>query len=287
MSTDPPGSQPNHERSRHWITDVQVTPGNSDPNCKFSARLFIDDELVCDLPAIDSTRPLQWSGLLLCNVSPASTLTLRLCKSIKDKPRYFNFPPYVISDTDEETGEATLELPKAVWVITIKSLTPTVANQLFPDELKRFNAIEGVYDSLQTEATLKYLFKHTLQFASIVAKALPASIANVSFLIYMKAWELLEQQAQLDETVQAILRGLTRIRDIVEVVSQASNSMLTTFMSQSKEVIYGILALLEDASTYIFSQHTVNDLAYVPVEDAKATVKSDLLKFNPPANLNI
>ncbi|EUC60516.1 transmembrane protein, putative, partial [Rhizoctonia solani AG-3 Rhs1AP] len=109
MAADPPGSQTNHERSRHWITDVQVSPGNSDPNCTFSARMFADDELVCDLPAIDSTRPLQWSGLLLCNVSPTSTLTLRLCKNIGDRPRYFNFPPYVISHADEETGEATLD----------------------------------------------------------------------------------------------------------------------------------------------------------------------------------
>ncbi|EUC60872.1 vegetative incompatibility protein HET-E-1, putative [Rhizoctonia solani AG-3 Rhs1AP] len=276
MSTDPPGSQSDHERSRHWITDVQVTPGNNDPNCKFSARIFIDDELVCDLPAIDSTRPLQWSGLLLCNVSPASTLTLRLCKSIRDKPRYLNFPPYVISDMDEETGEATLELPKAVWVITIKFLTPAMANQLFPDKLRSFNAIEGVYDSLQPDATLKYLFKHALQFASLVAKTLPESTANVSFLIYMKAWELLEQQAQLDETVQAILRGLTRIRDIIEVVSQASNSMLTTCMGQLKEVIHDILALLEDASAYIFSRHTVNDLVYVPAEDAESSDTYDV-----------
>ncbi|KDN38558.1 hypothetical protein RSAG8_09447, partial [Rhizoctonia solani AG-8 WAC10335] len=44
MSADPPAPQTNHERFRHWITDVQVTPGNSDPNFKFSARLFVDVE---------------------------------------------------------------------------------------------------------------------------------------------------------------------------------------------------------------------------------------------------
>ncbi|EUC55970.1 vegetative incompatibility protein HET-E-1, putative, partial [Rhizoctonia solani AG-3 Rhs1AP] len=276
MSADPPDSPTNHERSRHWITDVEVTPANSDPNCKFSAKMFVDDELVCDLPAIDNTRPLQWSGLLLCNISPASTVALRLCKSIKNKPRYFNFPPFAISEADEETGEATLELPKAAWVVTIKSLTPAVANQLFPDELERFNAIEGVCDSLQSEATLNYMFKYALQFASLVATAVPESAATVSFLIYMKTWDVLDQQAQLDVTVQAILRGLTRIRDIVEIVTQASNSMLTTSMSHLMEVIHSILALLEDVSAYIFGRCTVNDLANIPSEDADVGDKYDV-----------
>ncbi|CAE6476359.1 unnamed protein product [Rhizoctonia solani] len=293
MSTDPLGSQTNHERSRHWITDVEVTPGNSDSNCKFSARMFVDDELVCDLHAIDSIQPLQWSGLLLCNVSVASTVALRLCKSIRDRPRYFNFPPFLISEADEESGEATLgetirtlqamlrlltpasssfiELPKAAWVVTIKFLTPAIANQLFPDEVERFNAIEGVYDSLQPEATLKYLFKHALHIASLVARTIPESTAKVSFLIYMKAWELLHQQAQLDETVQAILRGLTRIRDIIDVMSQASRSMLANAMSLSREAIYGILALLEDVSLYIYDRHTINNLARVRPEETSNT----------------
>ncbi|CAE6445342.1 unnamed protein product [Rhizoctonia solani] len=276
MSTDPPGSTTDNERSRHWITDVQVTPGNNDPNCEFSAKMFVDDELVCDMSAIGSTRPLHWSGLLLCNIYPASTLTVRLCKCIRNKPRYFNSSPFTISEADEETGEATLELPKAVWVITVKSLTPAMANQVFPDELEKFNAIEGVYGGLQSEATLKYLFKYALQFASLVAKALPESTTKVSFLIYMKAWELLDQQAQLDETVQAILRGLTHIQDILDIVSQASDSMLANAMSLSTEAIIGILALLEDASAYIFNQYTMNDLARVPSEHAEASDTYDV-----------
>ncbi|KAL5636345.1 hypothetical protein ACGC1H_004979 [Rhizoctonia solani] len=267
MSTDPPGSPTDHEQSRHWITDVEVTPGNNDPNCEFGAKLFIDHELVCALPAIDSTRPLHWSGLLLCNVSPASTLTFRLCKS-RGKPRDFNFPPFTIAEVDEETGETTLGLAKAVWVVTIKSLTPVIANQGFPDELERFNAIEGVYDDHQSEATMKYLFKHALQFTSLVAKALPESTAQVSFLICMKAWELLDQQPQLDDTTQAILRGLTRIRDIIAVISQASESMLASAMNQSTQTIRSILAVLEDVSAYIYNQYTVNDLAQIPPEDA-------------------
>ncbi|CAE6418606.1 unnamed protein product, partial [Rhizoctonia solani] len=271
MSTDPPGSPTNHGRSRHWITDVEVTPENSDPNCRFSAQIFMDEELVCDLPEIENTRPLQWSGLLLCDVSPVSTLALRLCKSTRGKPRYFNFPPFKISEADEETGEAMLGLPKSVWVITIKFLTPVIANQLFPDALDRFNAIESAYDSLQPDTTLKYLFKHALQYASLVAKAFPESTAKVSFLIYMKAWELLDQQAQLDETLQATLRGLIRIRDIIDIISQAPDSMLVTAMSHSKEAIHGTLTLLEDVSTHIFNQLTTNDLACVPSEEAEAS----------------
>ncbi|CUA78252.1 hypothetical protein RSOLAG22IIIB_13036 [Rhizoctonia solani] len=103
MSTDPPASDT--ERSRHWITDVEVSPDNNDPNCKFSAKIFIDDELVCSLPWIDYTRPLRWSGLLLCHLSPLSKLTLRLCRSANGKSRYFNFPAILVSEADEESGE--------------------------------------------------------------------------------------------------------------------------------------------------------------------------------------
>ncbi|CAE6469801.1 unnamed protein product [Rhizoctonia solani] len=271
MSTDPPGSPTNHGRSRHWVTDVEVTPENSDPNCSFSAQIFLDEELVCDLAEIDSTRSLQWSGLLLCDVSPVSTLAVRLCKSTRGKPRYFNFPPFAISEADEETGEVMLGLPKSVWVITIKLLTPVIANRLFTDALEIFNAIESAYDSLQPDTTVKYLFKHALQYASLVAKAFPESTAKVSFLIYMKAWELLDQQAQLDETLQATLRGLISIRDIIDIISQAPDSMLVTAMSHSKEAIHGILTLLEDVSTYIFNQLTTNDLASVPSEEAETS----------------
>ncbi|CAE6421197.1 unnamed protein product [Rhizoctonia solani] len=108
MSADPPGSPTNHERFRRWITDVEVNPENNDPNCKFSARMFVDHNLVCDLPVIDSTGSLRWSGLLHRDVSPNSTVSLRLCMSIRGRPRYFNYPNFVISEVDEETGEMTL-----------------------------------------------------------------------------------------------------------------------------------------------------------------------------------
>ncbi|EUC56789.1 hypothetical protein RSOL_197880, partial [Rhizoctonia solani AG-3 Rhs1AP] len=252
MSADPPGYPTSYERIRQWITDVEVTPGSSEPNCKFSARLFMNEELVCNLPAIDSTRPLRWSGLLCCAVSYASAISLRLCKSIAGRPRYFNFPHVLVSDVDEGTGEVTLELPEAAWVVTIKLLTRTMAHT----------------SNLDLDTTAKYLFKNALNFANLAVQTLPECIAKVSLLIYMKAWELLDQQNQLDETVQAILRGLTDIGDIVDIASQASGAILATAMSRSKKSIQGILTLLEDTSVYIFNQLATNDLAPVPLGEA-------------------
>ncbi|KEP47706.1 putative vegetative incompatibility protein HET-E-1, partial [Rhizoctonia solani 123E] len=182
---DPPAV----ERFRHWITDVEISPVDADPNCKFSARIFVDYELVCNLPWIDYTRSLRWSGLLLCDVSPLSKVSLRLCRSFQDKPRYFNFPASIISEVDEETGEITFELPEAAWVVTIKSLTVATAEQRFLGELDRFNAID-VYGGLEPNETGKHLFKYALQFTILAAETLPECTAKVSFLICMKAWKV-------------------------------------------------------------------------------------------------
>ncbi|EUC60421.1 vegetative incompatibility protein HET-E-1, putative, partial [Rhizoctonia solani AG-3 Rhs1AP] len=265
---DPPGSPTNHERFRQWITDVEVTPGSTEPNCKFSARIFVDEELVCDLPAIDSTRPLRWSGLLYCNVLPTSAISLRLCKSIAGRPRYFNFKPFMVSELDEETGEVTLELRDAAWVVTIKCLTQAIAEQLFPDELGKLDTINGVYNSLDPNATVKYLFVNALKFGSLVAQAFPDGRAKIIFLIYMKTWELLDQQTELDDTVQAILSSLTGIGDIVDIVGQVSSAVLPIAMGRSKASIEGLLALLEDASVYIYNQLATNDLAPASLENA-------------------
>ncbi|CAE6431194.1 unnamed protein product [Rhizoctonia solani] len=268
MSANPPASET--EWFRHWITDVEVSPVNNDPNCKFSARIFIDNELVCNLPWIDHTRPLRWSGLLLRNISPSSDVVFRLCRSVRDRPRYFNFSPILISEVDEETGESTLgvlKLPEAVWCITIKSLTHTRAERMYPEELEKFRAIEGVFNSLEPDETAKYLFKDALQFASVVAEVLPECTAKISFLICMKTWELLDHETQLDDTVQSILSGLTRIRDIVKTIGQASSSMLAAAMNRSKEPVCEILALLEDISLYILNQFDTNELARVPRND--------------------
>ncbi|CAE6541800.1 unnamed protein product [Rhizoctonia solani] len=196
------------ERFRHWVTDVEISPADADPNCKFSARFFVDHELVCNLPWIDDTRSLRWSGFLLCEVSPLSKVSLRLCRGVKDKPRYFNFPPFVVSEVDENTGEFTFELPEAAWVVTVKSLTPRIAEQRFSAELEKFNAID-IYGGLEPNETGKHLFIDVLQFAIFAAEVLPESTTKVLFLIYMKAWELLDQQVQLDEMVKTILHGFT------------------------------------------------------------------------------
>ncbi|CAE6454116.1 unnamed protein product [Rhizoctonia solani] len=256
--------------------DVEVSSGRTDPSSRLSARIYVDDELVCNLPSILGTQSLRWSGLLCCDVTATSEVSVRLCKSVNNKARYFNYPAYTVSEVDEETGESALELPAAAWVVTVKILNPAIAEQLYPDQLDKFNAIDGAYDSLESYATVKYLFKNALKFASIVAEARPESPAKVSFLIYMKAWELLDQQAQLDDTIRAILRGLIRIRDIVDITSQASSSILVTSIEQAKEPIKGILALLEDVSVYMFDQYTRNDLAHVPAEDMEADNKYDV-----------
>ncbi|CCO38020.1 hypothetical protein BN14_12182 [Rhizoctonia solani AG-1 IB] len=243
---------------RHWITgkyyNIEVSSGSSDPDSKFSARLFVDNELVCILPSIDGACPLRWSGLLKCHVSPSSKISLRLCKTTNGRPRYFSYPPFTISELDEETGEATMELPAAAWVVSIKSLTPAVAEYLFPEEIEIFNAIHGSYSDLEPNATLKYLFKNVLTFANIVAEARPESTAKISFLIYMNAWKLIDQQDQLDDSIRAILRGLTRIRDLTEIAGQASTETLASSIEQAKEPIKGILALLEDMSVYIIDR---------------------------------
>ncbi|CAE7122344.1 unnamed protein product [Rhizoctonia solani] len=67
MSADPP--VPGADYFRHWITGIEISPDNTDPSCKFSAKIFVDDELACSLPWIEHTRPLRWSGLLLWYIS--------------------------------------------------------------------------------------------------------------------------------------------------------------------------------------------------------------------------
>ncbi|CAE6450481.1 unnamed protein product [Rhizoctonia solani] len=262
MSTDPPTADIG--QLRHWITGVEVSPENNNPNCKFSARLFVDSELVCNLPWIDHTQPFRWSGILPCDTSH-SEVALRLCRSIRDKSRYFNFPAFTISEVDE-TGDSIIELPEAAWIITVKSLTPKLAEHSYPAEIGKFNSIEGVYNSSEPDGTAKYLFKHALQFARL---ALSQSTAKVTFLICMKTWELLDQQTELDEMVKDILDGLNCIRDINDTISQAQSSILATAMDQSKKAINDILALLEDISVYIFNRYTRNELVPAPLDEAE------------------
>ncbi|KAG8758697.1 hypothetical protein FRC11_003232, partial [Ceratobasidium sp. 423] len=142
------------------------------------------------------------------------------------------------------------------------------AKRLFPDGLDQLNRIDGTYDNLKPDETMKYLFRTALSFASIVAgkstltelfQAFSGDTAKLSFLIIIRTWELLEQQTQLDDDIRGILRGLSHVQDVVEVLGQASSSTLATTLDGSRGPITGILALLEEASVYIFNQLAVNN----------------------------
>ncbi|KAG8757109.1 hypothetical protein FRC11_004789 [Ceratobasidium sp. 423] len=165
---------------------------------------------------------------------------------------------------------------------------------MFPDELDKLNKIEGVYDSLKPDGTIKYLFKTALQLASIAAEvraqyamsfrksllsppqALPEGTAKLSFMVVVKAWELLEQQTRLDDDIQDILRGLLRIQDVIEVLSQASSSMIATAMDQSKESMNNILVLLENVSVHIFNRLATNDSEDISHDEAHSSDPYDI-----------
>ncbi|KAG8711252.1 hypothetical protein FRC11_003292, partial [Ceratobasidium sp. 423] len=117
--------------------------------------------------------------------------------------------------------------------------------QLFPDELDKFKRAEDVCGGSVPGDAVKHLFKIALQFSSIVAQNLPERANKLSFLILMKTWELLEQQIDLDSIVQEMLHGLVRLRDIVEVLKQASSSTLSMSIERMKELVHNIVVLLE------------------------------------------
>ncbi|EUC60537.1 WD40-repeat protein (notchless protein), related protein, putative [Rhizoctonia solani AG-3 Rhs1AP] len=145
---------------------------------------------------------------------------------------------------------------------TIKYLTPTVVERIFSTEIGKLSEIEGVYDNLKPEETVKYLFKLPLQLASIVTETLPECTGKLSFVIFARTWELLDQQVQLDDTIRDILRGLVQIRDIIEVLGQASSAVLSN-ANRLKEPINNILVLLEDASVHICDKLSTKDLAHI------------------------
>ncbi|KAH7317494.1 WD40-repeat-containing domain protein [Rhizoctonia solani] len=257
MSSDSPTPDP--ARFRYCFTGIELRPSIIDPKCKISIKLFVDDELICNLPWLDNTQPPRWTRLLLCNVSPTSRVLLRLTRNIRGKHRSFDFPSYQISEADEGCGETTLEHPELIWMATVKSLSPTVSKRLFQDEFTLLSRINGAYDGLKPDETVKYLFKLALLFAGIAAEALSEGTAKLSFLIIVSTWELLEQQNQLDDTTQEILRGLVHLRDVVEVLGQASSATLAATMDDSEESINDILSLLEEVSVFIFNRLTITD----------------------------
>ncbi|CAE6418197.1 unnamed protein product [Rhizoctonia solani] len=245
---------PNVGRFRCYITGIEVQPLIVDPSVKMSMKVFLDDELVLNLPWIDDTQPCRWERLSLCDVSPSCKIVLRLNRSINGNYRSFNFPPHRISEMDQDSGETTLEHPEALYVAKIKYLTPITAEKLFPDELDRLSRIDGIYNSLKPDDTVKYLLKPALTFASIVAETATKQEYKSTFLIIMKAWKLLNQQNQIDDNIQAILHGLVHIREIVEVLNQASSSTLTRAIHRSGDSINDLLLLLEHMSVYIFNR---------------------------------
>ncbi|CAE7232512.1 unnamed protein product [Rhizoctonia solani] len=242
------------EKFRYYITDIKLQPPIADPNCRISVKVFIDDALVHNLPELDISQPLQWSRLLRCDVSQLSKIILRLCKNIKGEYRSYNFPSYQIRSVDERDGEVTLEHPEVVWIASLKSLTPKVAEQMFLDKLNQpADHTEGVYDKNKPEEIEKYLFKAALRFAGIVAENLSGRSRKLSLIIITRVWEVLEKQSHFDDVIQDILRSFAIIQDILEILDQASSLVLIAALNRSKEPVDNILALLEDASVYLFN----------------------------------
>ncbi|KAF8731258.1 hypothetical protein RHS02_07598, partial [Rhizoctonia solani] len=162
---DPPSAMPPNspthtdEQSRCWITtpEINISHVKANPECKVSGQIFVDEDVVCSLPWIESTVPLKWSGLLPWSAPLSSEITLRVCRSVKDKSRHYYFPPFSIPDVDE-TGELTLALSEARWSATIKFLTLKAAEHLFPSTLEKLSLLEDEREAPSPEAAEKGLF---------------------------------------------------------------------------------------------------------------------------------
>ncbi|CUA73260.1 putative WD repeat-containing protein alr3466 [Nostoc sp, PCC 7120] [Rhizoctonia solani] len=156
------------------------------------------------------------------------------------------------------------EHPDAVWIATIKSLTPAVVEELFLAELGRLSQIESLLNNPKPHETLdsRYLFVDALRFASIAAANCPDYHNKLSFITIMRTWELLQKQSKLDDVIQDIMCTCVGLQDIIQVLSQPSSSMLEAALNRSKEPANKILALLEDTSAYIFNRLTASDPAY-------------------------
>ncbi|GAB1517004.1 hypothetical protein RhiTH_000047 [Rhizoctonia solani] len=262
-----PPNSPTHtsEQSRCWITEINISHVKADPECKFSGQIFVEEDVVCSLPWIESTVPLKWSGLLPWNAPLSSEITLRVCRSVKDKSRHYYFPPFSIPEVDE-TGELTLALSEARWSATIKFLTLKAAEHLFPSALEKLNLLEDEREAPNPEAAEKGLFKHVLQFTRFATEVLPEPTIKVSLVIVMNTWELLDQQAQLDERIKSILQHLICIRDVNDMTHRVSSSALASATGSSEEPIRCILGLLEQISIYMHNQLSTNNLVCIPTD---------------------
>ncbi|KAF8702672.1 WD40 repeat-like protein, partial [Rhizoctonia solani] len=274
---DPPSAMPpdspthTSEQSRCWITapEINISHVKADPECKFSGQIFVDEDVVCSLPWIESTVPLKWSGLLPWSAPLSSEITLRVCRSVKHKSRHYYFPPFSIPDVDE-TGELTLALSEARWSATIRFLTSKAAEHLFPSTLEKLSLLEDEREAPSPEAAEKGLFKHVLQFTRFatepLAQVLLEPTMKMSLVIVMNTWELLDQQAQLDEGIKSILQSLICIRDVNDMTHRFSSSALASAAGSLEEPIRCILGLLEQISIYMHNQLSTNNLVCIPTD---------------------
>ncbi|KAF8701712.1 WD40 repeat-like protein, partial [Rhizoctonia solani] len=268
---DPPSAMPPNspthtsEQSQCWITEINISHVKADPECKVSGQIFVDEDVVCSLPWIESTVPLKWSGLLPWSAPLSSEITLRVCRSVKDKSRHYYFPPFSIPEVDE-TGELTLALSEARWLATIRFLTLKAAEHSFPSALEKLSLLEDEREALNPEAAEKGLFKHVLQFTRFATEVLPEPTIKMSLVIVMNTWELLDQQAQLDEGIKSILQNLICIRDVNDMTHRFSGSALASAIGSSEEPIRCILGLLEQISIYMHNQLSTNNLVCIPTD---------------------
>ncbi|KAF8702671.1 WD40 repeat-like protein, partial [Rhizoctonia solani] len=274
---DPPSAMPPNspthtsEQSQCWIAapEINISHVKADPECKVSGQIFVDEDVVCSLPWIESTVPLKWSGLLPWSAPLSSEITLRVCRSVKHKSRHYYFPPFSIPDVDE-SGELTLALSEARWSATIRFLTSKAVEHSFPSALEKLNLLEDEHEALNPEATEKGLFKHVLQFTRFatepLAQALSEPTIKMSLVIVMNTWELLDRQAQLDEGIKSILQSLICIRDVNDMTHRFSSSALASAIGSSEEPIRCILGLLEQISIYMHNQLSMNNLVCIPTD---------------------
>ncbi|CAE6483426.1 unnamed protein product [Rhizoctonia solani] len=296
MLNDPPVL---NTEFRYYITEIEFQPSIADSSCKISMKLLVDDNLVCSLPWLDNTQPFRWTRLIpwfaipqmyfhkllvnshyssLSKVSPRSKILLRPSKLFNGNCS-FNFPSYQVSEVDDGTGEMALEHPEIVWNAKLKFLTPPLVEQLFPVESDKFSRIEDNRNNIAPGDPAKHLFQIALHFASVATKYILEHSSKLTFLILVKTWEVLEQHIHLDDAVQGILHGLVLLRDVVEVLKQASSSKMAIDMSGLKASVHDILVLLEDMSVYIFNRLSANNPADTPDEDTNPSDTYDVETF--------
>ncbi|KAF8749920.1 hypothetical protein RHS01_09662 [Rhizoctonia solani] len=284
-----PPNSPTHtdEQSQCWITapEINISHVKADPECKFSGQIFVDEDVVCSLPWIKSTVPLKWSGLLPWNAPLSSEITLCVCRSVKDKSRHYYFPPFSIPEVDE-TGELTLgvlsrnrQVDGVAYFLVNSTVRGSLVGYNQVSDFKSGGTLVSQYtqktqsprgrtQSTEPGSGREGLFKHVLQFTRFatkpLAQVLPEKTIKISLVIVMNTWELLDQQAQLDERIKSILQHLICIWDVNDMTHRVSSSALASAIGSSEEPIRCILGLLEQILIYMHNQLSTNNLVYIP-----------------------